>query len=423
MTNKESLQNMLKIRTARVHRAAEASLFFARLREGCLPLVSFSTYLRCLAIIHASLERNLHDSLDPRIKTLTALDLVRLPLLLKDAEVLALHENPTIHPAISAALRLASKMMINRDPVSLIGYSYVLEGSQNGGQLLRAMAIKSFGDSFDAISYFGKSSSETKEKWQRFVSCMDSLTLSDVERETVAVAALSFFEGMVDVFGGLFPFSEADLKYHASGSNPEAGDHVVPQNPREIEVATRAGIRAWERYPYLGKRFEERGQRFTRSDSCWLVALVGREQHSIHKNIFWLRSVLSSRGIPSVILETHMFEIANMFDQSLPGLKETIGFRQVADELKNRRLRIGGEEWQRSFSARWMPRLDYRIDAQFGPIVPLVLSAFADERDGEQGAFDSVLAWFRDDSRFNLECSATIGELAKELVAAQDNSK
>jgi hypothetical protein len=351
------------------------------------------------------------------------LDLERLPLLLKDTEVLALNANPTIQPAIAAALRLASKIMSNRDPVSLIGYSYVLEGSQNGGQLLRAMAIKAFGASFDAISYLGKSQGETKEIWQRFVSCMNSLTLSEIERERVIAAALSFFDGMVDVTSALFPFRELDLKYHATSWNPEAGDHVIPQDPREIEVAMRAGMRAWERYPYLGKRFEERGQRFTTSDSCWLVTLVGLEQPPVQKSIFWLRSVLSFRGIPSVILETHMFEIANTFDQSLPGLRRTSGFRQVAEELKNRRLRLGGEKWQRRFAERWAPQLDSHFDAQFGPIVPLILSSFADEHDGVSGAFDSVLNWFLDDSRFNSECIASINKLATELVSAQGNRK
>lgn len=53
----------------------------------------------------------------------------------------------------------------------------------------------------------------------------------------------------------------------------------------------------------------ERGKRFTVSDSCWLVALTEKSVKSATKSLNWLRTVLASRGITTVILEDHLAAI------------------------------------------------------------------------------------------------------------------
>jgi len=81
----------------------------------------------------------------------------------------------------------------------------------------------------------------------------------------------------------------------------------MPQNPLEIDLALRAAKVAWEKYPYLEYRYGERGRRFTDSDSCWLVTLTrAPRQVAVTKALEWLRTVLASRGIPTVILEFHL---------------------------------------------------------------------------------------------------------------------
>ena len=81
----------------------------------------------------------------------------------------------------------------------------------------------------------------------------------------------------------------------------------MPQNPLEIDLALRAAKVAWEKYPYLEYRYGERGRRFTDSDSCWLVTLTrALRQVAVTKALEWLRTVLASRGIPTVILEFHL---------------------------------------------------------------------------------------------------------------------
>ena len=86
-------------------------------------------------------------------------------------------------------------------------------------------------------------------------------------------------------------------KYHVAAINFEAGDHAMPQNPLEIDLALRAAKVAWEKYPYLAHRYGERGRRFTDSDSCWLVTLTRAPSRPLKKDarrrpasvIHWLR--------------------------------------------------------------------------------------------------------------------------------------
>jgi len=77
----------------------------------------------------------------------------------------------------------------------------------------------------------------------------------------------------------------------------------MPQSPLEIDLALRAAKTAWEKYPYLEHRYGERGRRFTNSDSCWLFTLTrARREVAVTRALEWLRTVLASRGIPTVIL-------------------------------------------------------------------------------------------------------------------------
>ncbi len=69
--------------------------------------------------------------------------------------------------------------------------------------------------------------------------------------------------------------------HHIAEINVEAGNHAMPQDLREIELALRAGKVAWDKYPYLEHRYGERGRRFTDSDSCWLVTLARAPKETV----------------------------------------------------------------------------------------------------------------------------------------------
>ena len=175
-----------------------------------------------------------------------------------------------------------------------------------------------------------------------------------------------------------------------SALNPEAGHHAMPSDPDVIAAALRAGAKAWASFPYLARRFGERGMRFTRSDSCWLATLADLEQTQAEDQALWLWRVLSFRGIPSVILETHL----DLLSDELGHLPKHSGhekLRLAADVLRAQRARVMegdlfvrlSEELEGSLRSLGLPPRSGNV----------LLSAFADEICGISGAREKTQSW------------------------------
>jgi hypothetical protein len=202
--------------------------------------------------------------------------------------------------------------------------------------------------------------------------------------------------------------------------NFEAGDHAMPQNPAEIDLALRAGGAAWARFPYLECRFGSRGRRFTSSDSCWLVALTRLPVDTATKNLEWLRGVLASRGLPTTILEWHLRAIVRSLTVEFPERVEMPDrFLPFLSNLEVERGSLGGITAQ---VEALIEGFDRKLRGCAGPGVDsaaeLVASAWIDERSGIAGALAAVLDWFTDPERFSSEWIATICDLVAELGQA-----
>lgn len=65
----------------------------------------------------------------------------------------------------------------------------------------------------------------------------------------------------------------------------------------------------YNRYSYLYDRFGEEGKEYTFADAVWLTSLLSQEKKIVVEQMEWLRSVLSNRGMPHIIIED-FFEIA-----------------------------------------------------------------------------------------------------------------
>jgi heme oxygenase len=424
-----SLHQRLKLHNAQVHGQLECGAFHNALQGARLPLVSFTTYVRCLAIIHATLEQQLVGATDSRVQQILALCPPRLPLLMADIRTLGADKSPSVQPAVMAALKLASTICMHEEgPLEALGYLYVLEGSQNGGVLIKRLAEKAYGipaatgTAEGGLRYFGCHSAQTHSNWGRFVDTLNALSLSEAEVQVVLQASASAFAGLAEVLGALFPYDETQLELHASSLNPEAGNHAIPKDPLEVDLALRAGLRAWEKFPYIGFRYGDRGRRFTTSDSCWLVSLIPMPFETIRKSIFWLRTVLATRGLPSLILETHMDEIAGLYAQTFPESSTSLQhFRAVAALLRAERLEVGNEAWFHGMHKRYEPLLPKLMTDQCGPVSTLLAAAWADEQAGMVGAFDAVFQWYCDSSRFDPGWISTVQTISTAIAPGQLN--
>lgn len=209
-------------------------------------------------------------------------------------------------------------------------------------------------------------------------------------------------------------------KYHIAAINVEAGDHAMPQDPHEIDLALRAAKIAWEKYPYLEHRYGERGRRFTDSDSCWLFTLTrARSEVAVTRVLEWLRTVLASRGIPTVILEFHLQAIREAI---APDFAEQLGkqtqFDQfLSDRDAERRTLFGGDGRSRLidvFDQRFRACAGFKVAAA----ADLITSAWVDERSGISGSISVLCDWLTDVGRFSTDWIANVHALLAELARA-----
>lgn len=95
-------------------------------------------------------------------------------------------------------------------------------------------------------------------------------------------------------------------KPSARSVNPEAGDYPIADDPLEWAAAEAAARRSWQECPYYERRYGARGWRFTLSDSGWIATLCALPPPLAQQRIRWLRELLMTRGMPSVLLERHL---------------------------------------------------------------------------------------------------------------------
>lgn len=179
--------------------------------------------------------------------------------------------------------------------------------------------------------------------------------------------------------------------------NPAAGDVPIPNDPKEVEAALRAGPVTYRIFPYLQWRYGERGRRFTQSDSAWLAWLVRHDQSRVIEQILWLRSVLSNRGMPSWILEVHLIHLFKELVRSLPEKEPQYDKLVVASHVlrQQRRDVMTDQDWDKL-------AIEFAIAVEREPtsvligIGKLLVAAVIDERLGVVNAVSSLEHWLTD---------------------------
>lgn len=200
--------------------------------------------------------------------------------------------------------------------------------------------------------------------------------------------------------------------------NPEAGNHPVPDDPRELDACLRAADACWKRFPYYDARYGERGRRFAASDGAWLGILPEFAPAQVLKHVQWLGRVLSSRGMPTLLLQEHL-EI--MFDELVRAVPARCTRYEAlvgaAEALRDERcLRVGDDDrrtlaegFRAAVGAPWRDRIPDAAD--------VIVAAVADELNGHQNALSSVRTWMTDPARFPPEWIEAVEALIERAYA------
>lgn len=183
--------------------------------------------------------------------------------------------------------------------------------------------------------------------------------------------------------------------------NPDAGTHPICLETIELQAALRAGERSWRRFPYYEQRFAARGQRFTRSDSAWLVSLADHGAGVVEQQVHWLARVLASRGMPRWLLELHLEVLYAELIAALPGKAASYAsLRAAGESLREQRLRHVDEAALHAASVAFARQVGDDWDRQLPETGALLVAAVADETAGIPTAVASITGWMTDPSRF-----------------------
>lgn len=197
--------------------------------------------------------------------------------------------------------------------------------------------------------------------------------------------------------------------------NFEAGMHPVPDDPRELAAALRAGERSWARFPYYAARYGERGRRFTGSDSAWLAALVGHDVAVVEQRVLWLGVVLAARGMPQWLLELHLEVLHDALCAEMPTRRDSYATLLAgARALRAQRERYLVSELLVAHTNAFAARVGSELNSCLPETGGLIAAAVADEAAGIALAVTSLVPWLTDPARFQARWIAAVEETLTE---------
>lgn len=191
-----SIMEALKSSTSARHDAAEGHQFQKSLVKGELPREQYAAYLGQLLHVHRTLESLLrnHASSTPAIAAVVKSVQYQEPYLLEDLAFYGL--DPARIEPLPATKALAEEMQrVAREcPAALLGYHYVMEGSNNGNKFIaRALAQAYRLPAGKGLKYLDPYGDQQRPFWMQFKTDMDAQSFTADERQRMLAAADSMF--------------------------------------------------------------------------------------------------------------------------------------------------------------------------------------------------------------------------------------
>lgn len=397
------IMEKLREETRAQHEKLETTAFFRALEAGTLELASYVGWLRVLHTLHETLEGELSRTEDLTVRAVWRDDERRTPWLEQDLLHFSTQNLPEASRAQLEAILLSQELRhrARHHPATLLGALYVLEGSALGGQVLRQRVRKAFALSDAAgLTYLTGRGAGTAAHFKAFSARMNEAVTDPVLMQRIVAAAADLFVGLERILSALHPLLEEHVSDMVKVLNLEAGHHDITGDLGEIEIALRVGETSWQAFPYYEARYGERGRRFTRSDSAWLVTLCRLEAAQVTRHVRWLSNVLAARGMPRLMLEEHLLRLYHALCDALPARKERylplFAAHSLLREARVSRLPDASlHKLSRDFDAKLsdgnpLPRLG-----------ELLAAAVADEADDVACAVSSLSDWLTMDGRFS----------------------
>jgi len=201
-----AITERLKSETQDLHDAAENHGFQRALFKGQLTREEYGAYLAQMLLLHDALEKRLIDAKDACAPIEAVLEEWQLqaPYLREDLRAFGIDETsvdplPSTRRFIERIERAAAE-----EPIRLLGFHYVLEGSNNGSRFIARNVRKAYdltpgtGD-----RYLDPYGDEQPARWATFKQALAGVTLTDAEADSMVDAARDMFLGVAEISGDL----------------------------------------------------------------------------------------------------------------------------------------------------------------------------------------------------------------------------
>jgi len=402
-----SIMTRFKEETKEYHAKLESLPYFNGLIKHQLPMECYVNQLRTLSVIHGVLESEIADARDSRLSAIWDDQLRKLPLLRKDLAFFKPRVIPDDNTATEAALAMTEKIRLRKieNPLTLLGYLYVFEGSTLGNSMHRPDITATYHlNGMEGCHYYSSYQEEVRTHWNHFSHKVNSTVSDPGLYDAVIEAAHEAFAGLEVLYQALYPLKKTGKAFHVTRINPEAGNHPVPEDEREIQAALSASDRTWEEFPYYEQRYGERGKRFSDSDTCWLVTLTSLDQETLQKQIDWLCRVLATRGMPTIMMERTLTALHEALSRARPGRMSIYKKFQVsADILRRSRENVFSDKTFQSLADEFEKDTGPEMAAKLRNTGQLLVAAIADEKSGIEGSVAALRDWLTDGNRFSTE--------------------
>ena len=350
------------------------------------------------------LEEQIAASVNEQIARVWENGLRKLPLLMEDLHFFEPRVSSDNTPTIEVALSMTEKIRLRsiEQPLSLLGYLYVMEGSTLGNHMHQPDIAKSYHlDESDGSRYYSSYQDKVTARWKQFAGRMNEVLDDPAFHGPIVEAAHETFAGLDALYNALYPLKKGENTFHVARINPEAGNHPIPGEKREIQAALSASNRSWNEYPYYEKRYGKRGRRFSDSDTCWLATLTALDQIDLQKQVDWLCRVLATRGMPSLMMETILRYLSLELTAAIPENK-TLNYKLLksSEKLKENRLKHIEEKVFNNLAEEFEQSVEKDMRKALKNTGFLLVSAVVDEKNGIPGALSGLQKWLVDVDHF-----------------------
>lgn len=189
----------LKVETQDLHDAAEQHELQRALFKGQLPREVYAQHLAQLLHVHRALEAAIreHRAGVPALARVVKDYQFQEPYLRDDLRCFGVDPEATAPTRGTARLIERIGRASREEPIALLGFHYVLEGSNNGSKYIAMNLRKAYGlRAGEGDRYLDPYGADQPARWAEFKADMKALGLSDAEKDRLVAAAREMFAGI-----------------------------------------------------------------------------------------------------------------------------------------------------------------------------------------------------------------------------------